>query len=203
MIYQAVKLICEQLNQFFIDELGEDGTYVMPGNIALIDSKSENNGPSDTTNGLEEKVVATLVNMQEEKVLKNLPAHSIRDTDQVIYENPPILLNLYILFTATNGLYDKALVYLALVVAFFQGKRTFTNLNTPIRSDLNPPIRDMEQFKIIMDLYSPSFEEANYLWGTLGGKQYPSALYRMRVTPVKRSQKKEVRGVIKEIKLNE
>jgi hypothetical protein len=106
-------------------------------------------------------------------------------------------------FSAVNGNYDKALVYLANVIAFFQGKRSFTNLNTPIRSDLSPPVRDMEQFKIIMDLYSPSFEEANYLWGTLGGKQYPYALYRMRVTPVRRTQKKEIRGVIKEIKIED
>jgi hypothetical protein len=203
MIYQAVKLICEQLNQYFIDEIGEDDTYVKPGNIALIDAKTEGNGPPGNTNGQEEGILATLVNMQEEKVLKNLPAYAIRDSEKVVYENPPIILNLYLLFSAVNGNYDKALVYLANVIAFFQGKRSFTNLNTPIRSDLSPPVRDMEQFKIIMDLYSPSFEEANYLWGTLGGKQYPYALYRMRVTPVRRTQKKEIRGVIKEIKIED
>jgi hypothetical protein len=201
MIYQAIKLICEQLNQYFIEELSEEGSFVQTGNIALIESKNEGNSPQDNGNGLEDKVIATLVNMQEEKVLKNLPAYAIRETEKVVYENPPVLLNLYLLFSATNIAYDKALVYLALVVAFFQGKRTFTNANTPIRSDISPPIRGMEQFKIIMDLYSPSFEESNYLWGTLGGKQYPYALYRMRVTPVKRDQKTEIRGVIKEVKI--
>jgi len=202
MIYQAVKLICEQLNQYFVAELGEEGSFVQTGNIALIESKNEVNGPQDNGSNLDDKVIATLVNMQEEKVLKNLPAYAIRETEKVMYENPPVLLNLYLLFSATNTSYDKALVYLALVVAFFQGKRTFTNSNTPIRSDISPPIRGMEQFKIIMDLYSPSFEESNYLWGTLGGKQYPYALYRMRVTPVKRELKKEIRGVIQEVKID-
>jgi hypothetical protein len=98
MIYQAVKLICEQLNQYFIDEIGEDDTYVKPGNIALIDAKTEGNGPPGNTNGQEEGILATLVNMQEEKVLKNLPAYAIRDSEKVVYENPPIILNLYLLF---------------------------------------------------------------------------------------------------------
>jgi hypothetical protein len=90
----------------------------------------------NNSNGLEDKVIATLVNMQEEKVLKNLPAYAIQQADKVVYENPPVILNLYLLFTATNTNYNKALVYLAYVVAFFQGKRIFSNSNTPIRSDL-------------------------------------------------------------------
>ncbi|HBH22410.1 MAG TPA: hypothetical protein DDY13_03205 [Cytophagales bacterium] len=136
MIYQAVKLISEQLNTYFIDEIGEDGTYVEPGNIALIESNSDGPGMGNNSNGLEDKVIATLVNMQEEKVLKNLPAYAIQQADKVVYENPPVILNLYLLFTATNTNYNKALVYLAYVVAFFQGKRIFSNSNTPIRSDL-------------------------------------------------------------------
>lgn len=43
----------------------------------------------------------------------------------------------------------------------------------------------LTSFKLIFDLYSPSMEEVNHLWGTLGGRQYPFALYVMRMLDLK------------------
>jgi len=33
-------------------------------------------------------------------------------------------------------------------------------------------------------LYTPTFEDLNYIWGTLGGKQYPSALYKLSLVTI-------------------
>jgi hypothetical protein len=43
----------------------------------------------------------------------------------------------------------------------------------------------LESFKLNIDLYSPSLEEVNHLWGTLGGKQYPFALYLLTMLELK------------------
>ncbi|WP_239026982.1 Pvc16 family protein [Geomonas oryzisoli] len=38
----------------------------------------------------------------------------------------------------------------------------------------------LQSFKLIFDIYSPTLEEVHHLWGPLGGKQYPFILYIMR-----------------------
>ncbi len=201
MIYQVLRVITHELNQYFIQLENDDGIYAALGNIAAYEQKSEGqgNGPADE---LDNKVVVTLVNLQEEKTLKNRPHTRINSLDRTEYRNPPVPINIYALFTATNRNYENALIYLSRVVSFFQGKNLFTNQNTPVPS-VTPGIENMEKFRMMMDLYSPSFEEANYLWGTLGGKQYPSVLYRIRKLDVDADLKLSEGGLIESIKTTE
>lgn len=198
MIYQVLRVVTHELNQYFIQLENEDATFVTLGNIASYEQKNEGqgNGPTDE---LDNKVVVTLVNIQEEKTLKNRPHSKINPLDRAEYKNPPVPINIYVLFTATNKNYENALIYLSRVVSFFQGKHLFTNQNTPVPS-VTPGIERMEKFRMMLDLYSPSFEEANYLWGTLGGKQYPSALYRIRKLDIDGDLKLGEGGLIETIK---
>jgi hypothetical protein len=55
----------------------------------------------------------------------------------------------------------------------------------------------------MMDMYSPTFEESNYLWGTLGGKQYPSVLYRIRKLDIDAELKIAESGIIETIQTKE
>lgn len=72
------------------------------------------------------------------------------------------------------------MTYLSRVIRFFQSKNVFTELNTdPILSGINEMDR-FENFRLLMDLYSPSFEEANHLWSMMGGKQLPFVMYKLR-----------------------
>lgn len=193
MIYQALKLVSTELNNYLVAVATAPDDLVALGNIALFDSKTEGN------NTLEDKVIVSLVNLQEEKALKNQPARKVTTANQTEYRNPPVILNLIVLFSVTSSNYQNALIYLSRIISFFQHKRTLTNQNTPIPS-VTPQIEGMERFKLIMDLYSPSFEETNYLWGTLGGKQFPSVLYKMRLVELEREDAiKDTRGVIEQI----
>ena len=54
-------------------------------------------------------------------------------------------------------------------------------------------------FKLIFDLYSPSLEETNHLWGTLGGKQYPFVLYVMRMLDLRFQAAPRESGLITEV----
>lgn len=199
MVYDALQLITDELNSYLKDPDGggnEDNPVTL-GNIALSDSNGKGRG--NNSGSLDNRVVVSLVNIQEEKTLKNQPAVQFSGEDSR-YKNPPVITNLFVLFSATHKDYNNAVMILSRVIAFFQGKNVFTHRNTPIPS-VTPAI-SAQEFRLILDLYSLSFEEVNHLWGALGGKQMPSVLYRVRLTRIEREATKETRGVVKQVRMN-
>lgn len=201
MIAHALHIVVNELNLFFTSEfsvpVGE--LRIIEGNIGM--------GVSGTLLGnvQPEKVVMTMVNYKEEKTLKNLPHYVRNDASlTVTYENQPVFLNFLVLVTATHTIYRNALIDLSRVIRFFQAQNEFTQDNVnpvslaPGDGDLNA-LDHLESFKIIFDLYSPTLEELNHLWGTLGGRQYPSVMYIMRVLDLKFRTIREEGKLITEI----
>lgn len=137
-----------------------------------------------------DKLVIQLVNVREEKSLKNLPNLVRNDANlRAASENPPAFLNFMILLTATHTGYTNALIMLSRAIRFFQAINVFTQDTVEPSSittgaPANLPDR-LEEFRISFDLYTPSMEEINHLWGTLGGRQYPFVLYGMRMPDLK------------------
>ncbi len=176
-----------------------DGLTVTLNNIASLNVSQamEPNTQSD--------ILITLVNFREEKSLKNLPNYVRNDAAlKVTYENPPVFVNLHVLFSVIVNNYPIALSALSRIIRFFQSRNVFTqdtvapaSLNTLVSAD-----DQLESFKMIMDLYSPSFEEMNHLWGTLGGKQYPFALYTLRMLDLKYKSVQNESGLITEVVSN-
>lgn len=190
MIYDSLGFLAEQVNNYLKTTDGNSSIsadFTQLKNIAHI--------PEDKLIGLDH-VFLTLVNVSEEFTLKNQPNFA-RDGEAINYRNAPLYLNLYVLFTCFNDSYPKALQYLSHIVTFFQGKNTFTKQNSPTLKD------GLGDFRLMLDIYSPTFEQANYLWSTLGGKQHPYILYRVRLVEIFRNNVTESRGVIKQIDLNE
>lgn len=202
MIIHALQVIRNELNAY-LDSFSinaNTGDDVKLGNISQLEIP--NQGEADT---MKDKIVISLVNIREEKTLKNVPFSRRNDTTlKTEYFNPPVFLNMYLLISACQSSYTNALIYLSRIIAFFQAKNVFTHENTtPITSDSEVPATErMDEFKIILDMYSGSFEELNHIWGVLGGKQLPSVLYLARLVEVKRTVEAESRGVIEEIQLN-
>ena len=199
MIYKALKLIRDELFNY-MDPL-KKGDELVLGNIAYLDATS--NGSAVGGVNLQENIVLSLVRIEEEKLLKNVP-HYKKINQKIVYKNPPVSLNLYLLFTAgtkQTGQYfmKTTLEYLSSIIKFFQGKSVFTNADTP--TTILDEEGELERFELIMDLYSPSFEEANYMWSTLGGRQMPHVCYKMRLIQLERERKQEERGIITEIAL--
>ena len=149
------------------------------------------------------KLVFTIVNIKEEKTLKNLPNYVRNDTTQKAeYENPPVFLNFMLLVCATHASYVGATNYLSRAIRFFQHRHVFTQDNVAPDSLSAPtlkPLDQLETFKLILDLYSPSMEEVNHLWGTLGGKQYPFVLYMLRMLDLKFNAVQSESGLITEV----
>jgi len=189
MIYEALQIISEQLDKYLSDA-GLNNLVVLE-NIALLDSGSEN---ADRVNG---KVVLTLLNLEEESTMKNTPNYKIRD-GKTEYKNPPVNLNLYLLISANCDTYDKSLRCISKTIQFFQGKKVFTSTNT-VYNRTNVAFDVLDYFKFILELHTLSLEELNYVWGTLGGRQLPSVVYKIQVLEIEQDIKLSTSGVITHI----
>jgi hypothetical protein len=192
MIFQVVKLITEELKDY-ISLVRKDSEevktpFILMENISMLDEEQ-----LKTTN----KVIVTLINISEEATLKNDPGRRIKNNVTSEYSNAPVNLNLYLLFSACIKNYELALIFLSRIITFFQGKNIFKGqINDIGNEDLQ------SDFHIILDLYSLTMEQVNYLWSTLGGKQHPFVLYKIRLVQLERDSTRETRGVIKQVRID-
>lgn len=204
MISHALTIVANELQRHFGEAYGVPTTtsVVAPGNIA------EGVGTGNGSGGVaRETLILSVVNLGEEKALKNLPNMVRNDTTlRVTYENPPIYLNLTTLLTATHAGYNNALLVLSRALRFFQSNSVFTHESVaPASLTQNAPTNVLDrlsEFKLIFDLYSPSLEEVNHMWGTLGGKQYPFALFNVRLVDLKFRAVQAEAGLITEVVQN-
>jgi hypothetical protein len=175
MIFDAMKLVQSALQQYILEveqSPNASSEIVILDNIAMAE---ELGGSRDNLN---ERVVMSLVNLQEEVTLKNEPYHRL-ENGRTVYRNPPIQLNLFILFSVLHReQYETALKRLSRVIEFFQWKKELSFSTTPSSTNISHDVQ------IFPDLYSLTFEQLNYLWGSLGGKQIPFVLYRIRLVAI-------------------
>lgn len=186
MIYETLQILQEQLENYFI-EVGL-GKIITLENIALWES-----GSTDASK-IEDKVVLTLLKLEEETTLRNTPNYKIKD-GKTEYKNPPVHLNIYLLISANCDTYDKSLRSISKVIQFFQGKKIFTSANT-IYNRTNVAFDVLDYFKFVLELFTPSFEELNNVWGTLGGRQLPAVIYRIQLIKLERDKKLSSASVI-------
>ncbi len=189
MIYETLQILKEQLETYF-DSVGL-GKIVILDNIALWESGN------DDASRLEGKVVLTMLKMEEEATLKNVPNYKIKD-GKTEYRNPPVHLNLYLLVSANCETYEKSLRSISKTIQFFQGKKVFNASNTVYNRN-NVSFDIFDQFKFILELYSPGFEELNNVWGTLGGRQLPSVIYRIQLIRIEQDKILETSELISQV----
>jgi hypothetical protein len=189
MIYEALQIINEQLDKFLSDA-GLNNLVVLE-NIALLESAS------DSADNVKGKVVLTLLNLEEETAMKNTPNYKVRN-GKTEYKNPPVNVNLYLLISANCDTYDKSLRCISKTIQFFQGKKVFTSANT-VYNRTNVAFDVFDQFKFNLELYTLSLEQLNYVWGTLGGRQLPSVIYKIQLIEIEQDLKLSTSGVITHI----
>lgn len=177
MVFEVLKILSGELNQYFT-RLGMEDSEVVLENVALIDSQQDNAAT------LENKLILSLINFKEEVTLKNFPNHG-RSDEQVSYKNPKVNLNLFLIFCAHRSQYQKSLNDLSKILEFFQSKKVFTQSNTSFDRELDE-MSGIKNFRFTMELFTPTFEELNYIWGTLGGRQWPSVFYKLTLIEIDR-----------------
>ena len=192
MIYETLQIIKEQL-ETFLEEEGF-GKIVLLDNIALWQSGS------DDASRIDGKVVLTLLKLEEESTLRNSPSVQVVD-GRTEYRNPEINLNLYLLISANCDTYDKSLSAISKTIQLFQGRNNFTKANTVYKQP-NMAFEDIGDFRFVLDLYTPTFEELNNIWGSLGGRQLPSVIYRVQLIRISSDKVSGAGSVITRVKGN-
>ncbi len=186
MISHALTIVVNEMSKHLADAYGN----ALPIPVHLGNLAEGFGGNASGGQVPRDSLVLSIVNIKEDKNLKNIPNY-VRDdvTLTAQYQNPPIFLNLQVLVTATHGSYSDALLSLSRAIRFFQFRNVFTPENVaPASITTKQPLNVLDQlevFKLVFDLYSPSMEEVNHLWGTLGGKQYPFVMYVLRMLDLK------------------
>lgn len=162
MIYSVLNTVADKLNFYLKNRFSLAEDKVLLSNIVNQD------GSLAITEG--DKVVITLVNIQEETVSSRM-----NKMDNVYR---PINLNLYVLFSAyfTENNYPEALKFLSAVISFFQANCVFNHANTP---DLSVNVE-----KLSFDIVNQDLQNQSHMWGTLGGKYMPSIIYKIRMITI-------------------
>jgi hypothetical protein len=168
MLDTVLTKIAERFNDFLLPQSGGGNGELFRLTVGDI-SRHAQESDSSNANSIQNNIVLTLVNIEEETSLKN--NYPIRQEDTaLITQKPTLYLNLYLLFAANFDVYDEALKHLGYVLRFFQttNKVVFTDTfgNT---------------YNLLFTLHNIGFENMNNLWVVLGNRYMPSALYKVRL----------------------
>ncbi|HEV8283028.1 MAG TPA: DUF4255 domain-containing protein [Chitinophagaceae bacterium] len=200
MIFQAMELVRQNLNAFIASVIPlTNPEPVVLGNIAFAT-------PDNPATAVDEsaQIYMSLVNVEEELTFKNLSAVRQSEIRPLAYVNPPMHINLFLLFSANHRDYNMAMQHLGLVLFFFQGNRTFSIARTPVAATgvFAAPGEPENNIKLTLDLMSLTFEQVNHLWGSLGGKQQPFLLFKARQVEIDAARMMETGEPITEIHIN-
>ena len=177
MIDTALILLRDELSSYI--NLKDASVNVVIDNIGLVETS---NGETLTNN-----VVITLVNIEEESTLKNQPALKRPFiNNKGTYQNPPVYLNLYVLFVSnySGSDYPLALKRLSYIIQFLQGKNSFSSSSSVFGGSLDLSSDTITQLRFTLELYTLTFEQINHLWGSLGGRQMPFVMYKLRLVAI-------------------
>jgi hypothetical protein len=192
MIDIALILLRDELTSYINVSKNDNSVVVNIDNIGLLE-------PGGGSSSLSDSIIITLVNIEEESTLKNQSAVRRPFINNATYQNPPVYLNLYVLFTSnysgTN--YPLALKRLSYIIQFLQSKNSFSVASSISAGSIDLSQSDISDLKFTLELYTLTFEQINHLWGSLGGRQVPFAMYKLRLVAI------TDRAIIREVPLIE
>ncbi len=172
MIEQTLQFIHDQLSAD--PNLNLDSDEIIADNLHTLQSNTQREG-----------LFYSIINIEEESTLKNQPNYE-RVNNQLRRIEPPVVLNLYVLFAFRLTNYNTSITKLSELVSFFQTKRWFSFTEVTDTQLFNPPID-----RLVFELYNTNFEQLNHIWSVLGGNHYPSVLYKIRVVKLQRNEQSD------------
>lgn len=206
MIRTALEFIRDELNTYVQkkDSLNFGGKDIVvlsslvnpDGSVAFETSLAGNNE--------NHKLIVTLVHAEEERTA-DIQTYQIRNAEQRIQQvNPPVHLNLYVLFSAFSNEYRSALRNLSYIASFFQvnnffDAERFPHLNQ--KADEDKPWQRLE--RLTARLHNMNFEQVNNLWASLGAKYMPSLIYKFSLLTIRDMEPGMEAPPIREITITE
>jgi hypothetical protein len=154
----------------------------------------------------DKSVGISLINIEEDRVYKDQKSTVINSFGNVERLNPEIKLNLYVLISAnfqnaseedSSDDYVEGLKQLSFIISFFQAKNVFTPENSPKLAEYDPNLK-----KLVIELYSYSFEQLYNFWSVVGTKYLPSVLYKIRMLTFQEREFFDSNAPIEKIAIN-
>lgn len=139
---------------------------------------------------IENKVILSVINLEQEKTVKNREEYMSAGQNTFNKVNPPIHLNLYLLISSNYNSenYIEALKMLSTVISFFQASKVFKPQTYP---ELDPSIQ-----RLTFEIYNVPIQELSHVWSGIGAKYVPSMVYKVRMITIQKGQTREqVAGV--------
>ncbi len=194
MIDKALDFVCKQVNAYLLTKLDPppSGDAIILSNISQLSETQPNSGGENTD---PQNAFVSVVNIEEDRISKS-PENFVRSNNgSVVYKNPKIFLNLYVLFSANLSTYTESLKRISYIIQFFQYKNVFTPLSSPSLPG------GIDQ--LTLDLMSLSYQDLNNLWGILGSRYLPSVMYKMRLITIDEDFMYGEAGLIQKISITE
>ena len=194
MIDKTLDFIRAQLNNYLQAKLSllpnEDA--IILSNVSQLNESQPNSGGGDND---PQNAFLSLVNIEEDRISKS-PENFVRAFDgSIVYKNPKIFLNLYVLFSVNLSTYTESLKRLSYIIQFFQYQNVFTPLTSPSMPD--------GVDELIVDLMSLSYQDLNNLWGILGSRYLPSVMYKVRMIAINEDFAQGSAALIQKISISE
>ncbi|KAA2239275.1 DUF4255 domain-containing protein [Chitinophaga agrisoli] len=203
MIRTSLKFIKKELETYIVDREQDPLNYNI-GNVVDLKPVVKANGELNVTDSTH--VTIMMAGVEEERRESKRPVFVPAPDKKILRLNPPVELDLLILFIAHNSDYETALRDLSNVASFFQAnpvfdEQRFPGLNEFATEPINKPWQLVE--RLTFKLLSLSFEQQNNLWGMLGGKYIPSLVYKMNMLTVFETRSQEKIQSIKALNIKE
>jgi hypothetical protein len=178
MIRTALEFIKKELEAYMADR-EQDAQYTI-GHIVDLKALEE---PLPGTS----HITLMLTGVEEERREGKRPHFIPTEDNRFARLNPPVELDLFLLFAAHSAVYETALRDLASVVSFFQANPVFTEqqypaLNASVTDPVNKPWQLIE--RLSFKLYGLTFEQQNNLWAMLGTKYKPCVMYKVNMLTI-------------------
>ena len=179
MLRTTLEFLAEELNGYL---KRKDPTNFGTDKVAIVSQLMSPDGNfAVSTEGAEvSKVILTLVNLEEERIT-DVQHFYKREAGQVQVINPPVNLNLYVVFSTFGSNYGTTLRLLSYVISFFQANTVFTSTSYP---QMNANVEDDKPWqkidRLIINLHATTLEQQSNLWTAIGAKYMPNVVYKIR-----------------------
>lgn len=170
MIFSAIHIVEQTLNDYLKLKFKSNDNRLEVCNLLDQDGRLALTDPN--------KVIATLINIERESSMGIAPKINNHHNGRHTLGNPPLHINLYLLFTSlySGKNYKEGLKFLSAIMEYLQAHACFNHHNTP---QLSKRIEKLTFENVNLDI-----QNLSHLWGTIGGKYMPSALYKMRMVTI-------------------
>ncbi|TNE53998.1 MAG: DUF4255 domain-containing protein [Bacteroidetes bacterium] len=175
MIDKALSFITTYVNQELKASFGLSEDKVIAGSLI--------NPDGSVTENMENKIIVTIINIENETFAGNTQsAYKQSGENNYAKQEPPLYINLYLLFAAnyTSKNYLESLKMLSAAIAMIQANPTFERNNFP---EMDPQID-----RLTMEIHNIPINELSHIWSGIGAKYVPSMIYKLRMLAVQKAK---------------